>query len=235
MVIEWTLMPTYNTIMAMCAGAALCSIAYVGKNLFYKTNINPEGWSLNFFVLGLILFLTGLHMSLTWPFAKYFPFDNVIFGEPSLGFGALLLVFSFYFWKRANIIENSENPLQLVSKIGQSFKFIMFGFGLMLVFIGIAGVTYKLFAAPSEEPISGLFSNYPWFEAIFLSTLFSLVGIVCFLMPFLFKTFEAEGKVPTSFQKNIYCLLYLTGVILLLFGAMNYFTHIGLIIHTMGS
>lgn len=38
-----------------------------------------ESWALAAGVLGAILTVTGAHMTLTWPFAKYFPFDNIIF------------------------------------------------------------------------------------------------------------------------------------------------------------
>lgn len=87
--IDWTQMPTYNTIMAVAAGAALLTLVWLGRSLLMKKTEDMEGRALALGVPGLILTATGLHMTLTWPFAKYFPFDNIIFGEPSLAFGVL--------------------------------------------------------------------------------------------------------------------------------------------------
>lgn len=54
--------------------------------------VSVTGWSLNFGVLGLSFTVTGLHMTLTWPLAAgRFAFDNIIFSEPSLALGLLLL------------------------------------------------------------------------------------------------------------------------------------------------
>ena len=123
LIIDWVSMPTYNTIMCVAVGAALCSLAVMAKNMIQKKEIEPIGWSLNLGVLGLILFLTGLHMTLTWPLAKYFPFDNIVFGEPSLAFGTILLAFSIYFWKKAKMLTKVENPLIPLGLIGKQFKF----------------------------------------------------------------------------------------------------------------
>lgn len=233
LIIDWMNMPTYNTIMCLAVGAALCSLAVMGKNMWHKREIEPKGWALNLGVLGLILFLTGLHMTLTWPLAKYFPFDNIVFGEPSLAFGALLLAFSFFFWKESAVLEASNNPLMETSKVGRHFKFFFYGLGLAMIAVGIAGVTYKLFAAPPEEPLTGLFADYPLIEASFISALWALTGVASLLMPNVFGRF-ANGKMgPSNQVKASYGLLYGLGVIFLLFGAFNYFTHIGLIVNTM--
>lgn len=233
LIIDWVSMPTYNTIMCIAVGAALCSLALMGKNLMNKKEVEPIGWSLNLGVLGVILFFTGLHMTLTWPLAKYFPFDNIVFGEPSLAFGAILLALSFYFWKKSNMLIDSENALIPIGRIGKQFKFFFYGLGLAMIAIGVAGVTYKLFAAPPEEPLTGMFADYPLVEASFISGLWALTGVTSLLMPSVFKYFS-EGKTAlTSTIKISYVLTYGLGIIFLLFGAFNYFTHIGLIVNTM--
>jgi uncharacterized membrane protein len=80
LVIDWTQMPTYNTIMSLAAGAGLILIVLLGRSLVSREKFAAESWALAAGVLGFILTVTGAHMTLTWPFAKYFPFDNIIFG-----------------------------------------------------------------------------------------------------------------------------------------------------------
>jgi len=48
--------------------------------------------AIGFAVSGFILTLLGGAMTLTWPLSKVgFPFDDIIFGEPSPAFGVMLL------------------------------------------------------------------------------------------------------------------------------------------------
>ncbi|MDO1500567.1 DUF981 family protein [Winogradskyella maritima] len=219
--------------MAVATGAALCSMAKVAQHLCFKTKLNPQGWSLNFAVLGMILFLTGLHMTVTWPLAKYYPFDNIVFGEPSLVLGTLLLGIAFYMWKNRESIKTAQSPMMSVAQDLRHFKYILYGMGLALIGVAIAGVRYKLFAAPPEEPIAGEFAEYPIVEALFISGLWAFTGIAAILCPFVFERFANGKRGQTPLVKVTYKLIYTLGVIFLLFGAMNYFTHIGLIVNTM--
>lgn len=234
LVIDWTQMPTYNTIMSLAAGAALLSLVSLGREIQTRKAIHPEGWALNFGVLGFILTLTGAHMTLTWPFAKYFPFDNIIFGEPSLAFGVLLLGVAFYLWKRAEALRASPNVLGEVVAVARPLTFFVAGLGLSLIAIACAGIVFRLFAAPPEEPISGQFAAYPWVEAIFMSGLFGLVGVAALLFPLVLRQADAaQMAAPSGLGKLLGGVMVVAGTAFLLFGALNYFTHIGLIIHTM--
>ncbi len=234
LVIDWTLMPTYNTIMALAAGAGLCSIATTIRKAAERKQINPEGWAINFGILGAILFFTGLHMTLTWPMAKYFPFDNIIFGEPSFALGTILLVLAFYSWKRADRIKNAETPIAEMAQHLRHLRYFLYGLGLAMIGIAFAGIIFELFAAPPEEPITGLFADYPVLEATGISLLYATVGVSALLMPGILDKFadhHPQEYSPT--QKLVYILLMVDGTVWILFGALNYFTHIGLIINTM--
>ena len=228
--IDWTRMPTYNTVMSVAAGAGLLTLVSLGRALLRKEPFNADGWALGFAVPGAILALTGAHMSLTWPLAAYFPFDNVIFGETSLAFGALLLAAAFYLWKRRVALEDEEEPAVLLAQAARPLAPFICGMGLALLAIACAGVAFKLFAAPAEEPISGAFADYPWIEAIAMSGLFALVGLGAALFPFAFGKARFE---PTRMQRLVGAVWSLSGLGFLLFGALNFFTHIGLIVHTM--
>ena len=233
--IDWTQMPTYNTIMAVAAGAALLNIVWMGRLILKGRPVHLAGSAVAFVVLGAILTITGTHMTLTWPFAKYFPFDNIIFGEPSLAFGLLLLGGAILLWRA-----DRRYPLDTESRdIGPEFaaslapmRICIFGLGLSLGAIAIAGLVFQLFAAPPEEPISGAFAQWPWVEAIFMSGLFGFVGIGAIVFPFALNKL-ARREHPTVFQWITGITLGLSGLAFFLFGALNYFTHIGLIINTM--
>ncbi|KZE81818.1 MAG: DUF981 family protein [Flavobacterium sp.] len=233
LIIDWQQLPTYNTVMAVASGAALLSLATIGRSLINNQKVNPKGWAMNLFTLALILITTGLHMTVTWPLAKYFPFDNIIFGEPSLVLGAMLLPIAYYFWKHEKDVVENENRMQAIAANFRHFKYLMIGIGLGMIGIAFAGVIYQLFAAPKEEPISGMFADYPMFEAVCISLVYAGIGIAAVIMP---STLEklTQGNHNNNTVKFAYFLLTLVGWVWLLFGALNYFTHIGLIVNTMG-
>ncbi|MES2359114.1 MAG: DUF981 family protein [Gemmatimonadota bacterium] len=233
LVIDWTQMPTYNTIMAVAAGSGLISLVYFARELKHETDVHLESWALAFAVPGFILAITGIHMTLTWPFAKYFPYDNIIFGETSFAFGVLLLAATFYLWSRGSTVIASGDPARYLARVARPVSLFIFGMGLALCAIAMAGLVFKLFAAPPQEPISGMFAGYPWIEAIFMSGLFGLVGIGALLFPFALRGF-AHGSADTVTQRITGWCWVLGGVAFFLFGALNFFTHIGLIVHTMG-
>lgn len=230
--IDWTQMPTYNTIMSIAAGAGLLSVVFLGRALVRGRAVSYEGHAVNFGVLGAILTITGAHMTLTWPFATYFPFDNIIFGEPSLGFGVLLLGTAFLLWKRGERLRTSADAIGELRALAAPFTILIVGLGLSLIAIAAAGITFQLFAAPPEEPISGLFSEWPWIEATFMSGLFALAGLGALLLPAALSRARI-GERLGALQVIAGVALGLAGLAFLLFGALNFFTHIGLIVNTM--
>lgn len=231
MTIDWAQMPTYNTIMAVAAGAGLLLVVAFGRQILFTTaKIAVEGWAAAFAVLGLILTTTGLHMSLTWPLAAAgFPYDNIIFGEPALAFGVLLLVAAGVLWARGHALLAPENRTEpaLRGLMGPVSVFVV-GMGLGSFGIAAGGWGYSLFAAPPQEPISGAFASHPLVEATFISGLYVLVGLGAVLSPLLLtrpRWTAVRWVVAVSWT--------VAGAAFLLFGAMNYVTHIGLIINTM--
>lgn len=241
MVIDWSVTAVYNTIMSVATGIALLLIVKFFKDLRAGKIGQLEGWAIGFGGLGFILTVTGLHMTLTWPLSKMgFAFDDIIFGESSLGFGVILLAVTVLLWRKANLflkqgidtkdtktvssILKEELPtlLKPISYFGAAM-----GFGLIAM--GIAGVTYQLFAAPPQEPISGAFAEYPMVEAIFMSALLAITGIGAILFALIQKKNPNQNAVQT-----VKWLWTIAGIVFAAFGIMNYFTHIGLIVNTMG-
>lgn len=227
--IDWAQMPTYNTIMAVAAGTGLLMTVSLSRRvLATEKPLEPLGWSLAFGVVGLILTITGVHMTLTWPLAAGgFAFDNVIFGEPSLAFGVLCLAAALYLWKGGAALQTPQGRPQLVAQLAGPISIFIFGIGLACFAIAAAGVDFQLFAAPPEEPISGQFADYPMVEAVFISGLYALVGIGAVLAPLGLRN---RGRVVLGI---IAVSWGLAGLAFLLFGALNFYTHIGLIVNTM--
>lgn len=240
MKIDYTNTAIYNTIMAVAVGIALLLIVQFISKLRKNEIAQLDGWAMGFAVPGFILTLTGAHMSLTWPLSKIgFPFDDIIFGEPSLAFGVILLAIAILLWRRSNLYMKQEIDMndrkiiskKLLSELPTLFKPLSYfgaAMGLGLIAIAIAGITYKLFVAPVEEPISGYFADYPYVEATFVSLIYAIIGIGAVLFPFTLKKEPNSGLIST-----VSWLWIVGGGILLLFGAMNYFTHIGLVVNTM--
>lgn len=232
LVIDWTQMPTYNTIMAIAAGAGLIFMFMLGRALIKDTDFRAEGWALTAGVLGFILTTTGLHMTLVWPFAMYFPFDNIVFGETSLGLGVLLLAAALFLWKRGDQIVNAEDRAAEAAAIAKPLGIFIVGLGLALFGIALAGLLFQLFAAPADEPISGIVADFPAIEATFMSLLFALIGLGAVLFPAALRGFSSQRPLSGA-AKLVGWLWLITGIIFLLFGAMNFYTHIGLIVNTM--
>lgn len=228
--IDWTRMPTYNTIMSVAAGAGLLLVVALGYQLLdSRRTVTPEGWALAFGAIGFTLVTTGLHMTLTWPLAgQGFPFDNVIFGEPALAFGVFLLAAGFYLWKQGAVVAADDTDrVARTARIAGPISVFVFGLGLACFGIAAAGWKYTLFAAPPEEPISGEFADMPMLEASFMSGLYVLVGIGALLFPFALRR-------PRTWMSPVIGVVWaLAGLAFLFFGGLNYFTHIGLIVNTM--
>lgn len=240
MTINWASTQVYNTIMCIATGVGILLILKLLTSLRRGKVRELEGWSMGFGVLGFILTLTGAHMTLTWPLAEIgFPFDDIIFGEPSLAFGVLLLGVAVLLWRKSSQYRLEGLDLKdprviserLLSDMPHLFKPMSYfgaAMGYALIAIGIAGVTYQLFAAPPQEPISGAFAEYPMVEATFISALYAITGIGAAMFPFLMKE-----KRNHSLDRAMFLLWRIAGIIFIGFGVMNYFTHIGLIVNTM--
>lgn len=237
--IDWSQTQVYNTIMSVATGVGLLILVRFISLMRQGKLVSLEGWSIGFAVPGFILTLLGAAMTITWPLSKIgFPFDDIIFGEPSLGFGVLLIAGSILIWRKANLVLNTDEKVkqtkehkeQYISSIFEMFRPISYfaaAMGLALISVAIAGVYYQLFAAPPEEPISGQFADYPMLEAVFISMLYALTGIGAIFLPF---SLEKRGEMSMKIMTVCWTI---TGVLFTLFGALNYFTHIGLIINTM--
>ncbi|WP_054952562.1 DUF981 family protein [Flaviflexus massiliensis] len=213
-----------NTILTVAVGAALVGFAIVLRKLVRREAINSEAWAGLFGVTGLITLIIGVHTALVWPYGEgELAYANIEFGEPAVGFGALLLFATVYLWR--NRIPAEADPVQTSKELFAALRpaGIFVGFlGIGMIFLAFAWIRFQMGAAPEFEPVSGNFGQWPWLEAIFLAGLWGLVAVGAVLFPFALK--NPDGKMMTV----VIFTFGLAGVVFALFGALNFYTHIGM-------
>jgi len=238
----------YNTLMALAAAVSFLLILDLGWRLLNGKPIVPTGWVAAFTALGAIMAFLGGVMTVTWPLKEVAPNccqqDNIIFGEPILGYGVMLLTAAYLLWRTSkwwslqNTAGATSRPTDdsiadeaFVARLAvalQPLSWFVFALGLALIALAFAGVRFKLFAAPPTEPISGIASNHPLIEAIFISVLYALMGIGAVLLPFFLRTLSRP------LAKTIRVVWGIPGVAWLIFAAMNYYTHVGSLVKHSG-
>lgn len=216
-------MVVYNELVAITAGAGLIGFATFVSYLVRGKKIESEGWASFFGVTGLLLLVTGLHTTLTWPFGgDGFEYANLAFGQPAAGFGALLLFAAVYLWRhRVDFTAGVEANRQALAAFKPVSIFVG-ALGLGMAALALSFVRYQLGAAPPQEPISGRFGDMPVLEALFLGGLWGVVALGAILFAVALWT-----ERPQLLTIAVWAFV-IGGVVLLLFGAMNYYTHIGM-------
>jgi uncharacterized membrane protein len=214
----------YNELVAITAGAGLLGFAAFLANLIRNKRIDSEGWAALFGATGLVLLVTGLHTTITWPFGgDGFEYANIAFGQPAAGFGALLLFAALYLWRNRTLFDGDVEPANKATIAALKPVGIFVGaLGLGMAVLAIAFVRFQLGAAPPEEPISGRFGHLPILEALFLGGLWGVVAAGALLFAIALWTDR-----PQLLRWAIWAWA-IAGVVFLLFGAMNFYTHIGM-------
>lgn len=217
-------MVVYNELVAITAGAGLIGVAWFLTQLVRAHRIDSEGWAGFFGVTGLVLLVLGLHTTVTWPFGgEGFEYANIAFGQPAAGFGGLLLFAAVYLWRhRAAFAGEVDKANAGALRSLKPVSIFVGALGLGMAVLAIAFVRFQLGAAPPQEPISGRFGHLPILEALFLGGLWGLIALGALLFAIALLTDR-----PRMLDWVVRAWV-VGGVVLLLFGAMNFYTHIGL-------
>lgn len=217
-------MVVYNELVAVTAGAGLIGFAAFLSQLLRGKRIDSEGWAGFFGVTGLLLLVTGLHTTLTWPFGGGgFEYANIAFGQPAAAFGALLVLAAVYLWRHRVLFAGEVEPARQAALASLKPAGIFVGVvGLGMAALAITFVRFQLGAAPPEEPISGRFGHLPILEALFLGGLWGVIALGALLFAIALWTDR-----PHLLRWAVWAWI-VGGVVLALFGAMNFYTHIGM-------
>ena len=217
-------MVVYNELVAVTAGAGLLGFSWFLAHLIKKQRIDSEGWASFFGITGLLLLVMGLHTTVTWPFgADGFEYANIAFGQPAAGFGALLLFAAIYLWRHRALFAGEIEAANAAALSALKPVSIFVGaLGLGMAVLAVAFVRFQLGAAPPEEPISGRFGHLPILEALFLGGLWGVVAVGAVLFAIALLTDR-----PQLLRWAVWAWT-IGGVVFLLFGALNFYTHIGM-------
>jgi hypothetical protein len=217
-------MIVYNELVAITAGAGLLGTAALLAQLLRGKRVDSEAWAGFFGVTGLLLFVLGIHTTVTWPFGgKGFEYANIAFGQPAAAFGALLLLAAVYLWRHRGLSDGDPQIVQASTSGALKPVGIFVGaLGLGMTALAVSFVRYQLGAAPPEEPISGRFGHMPLLEALFLGGLWGVIALGALL--FAVATWTER---PQLLMWAVRAWV-VGGVVLVLFGAMNFYTHIGM-------
>lgn len=217
-------MVVYNELVAITAGAGLIGFAWFLTRLIRGLRIDSEGWAGFFGVTGVLLLALGLHTTVTWPFGgDGFEYANIAFGQPAAGFGALLLFAAIYLWRHRALFAADVDPARAAALAALKPVAVFVGaLGLGMAVLAIAFVRFQLGAAPPQEPISGRFGHLPLLEALFLGGLWGVIA----LGSLLFAVAQLTDR-PALLRWAARAWT-VGGVVLLIFGAMNFYTHIGM-------
>lgn len=180
-----------------------------------EPDFNPLDHAPTFFVLGMLLTGLGAAMSVTHPLTANPPL-NIVFGEPCLWLGIMLLAAALHLWRGGTL---SAGALKAISPV-------VFAVGLILAFCAAAiGRFTMIGAAPAEEPITGLLHDLPLLENTFFVLLYALAAAGALALPWVVtRASDAAWAVMRS-SWNI------AGVGFVLFSAMNYYTHVGMMVN----
>jgi len=224
----------YNTIVGLAAGTGLLLVAQLLKQFAEGKKVQPEGFALAFGITGFIQTVLGLTISVMWPYTKVLH-ANIMLGEPALAFGSLLIAAAFFLWRKRDTLadlghgnEKSATALAYLLAVLRPVSVWVFATGLMMASLVVAIIYYQLGHAPTEEPISGYFGDSS-VEPTFLALLWGLISIGALLAPAAMAKSNHKGISIVRFCWTV------AGGLLVLFSAMNYFTHIGLLMNTSDS
>jgi hypothetical protein len=224
----------YNTIVGLASGVGLVLVAKLFRKLANGEKVQPEGFALGFGMTGFILTVLGITISVMWPYNKVLH-ANIMMGEPALAFGVLLAAASFFLWSRHEVFddlgernEKSEQAIAYIVAVLRPVSAWIFATGLMMASLTVAILYYQLGHAPPQEPISGHFSQSS-VEPIFLALLWGLTSLGALLLPAGVLKWNRKVLMVAAICWGV------AGVLFVLFSAMNYFTHIGLLMNTSDS
>ncbi|MEI8080497.1 MAG: DUF981 family protein [Actinomycetes bacterium] len=216
-------MVLYNTLMGVAAGAAMVMVPLLAHRLGRREQIGVQGWALSFGVLGVILAVLGALMATTWPLSAK-PQVNILFGEPTFFLGLLLLAAALYLWTHAaELADLDDAGFDHLIRVVEPVSWLVFVLGLILAACTITVFRFTAIGgAPPAEPIMGTFADSPWVENTLVGLFYALAAVGTLLAPW------AVRKLGGPLARVAGWCMIVGGVALLLYSAMNYYTHIGL-------
>jgi uncharacterized membrane protein len=227
---------TYNTTMALVAGAIMLLLLVFVRVVQQPGRQTIDGWAWMFAALGLFLAVTGTHMTLTWPL-KQIPVagvpccavDNLTFGEPAMFFGFLVFFGAIALMRAESRAERRADrtgldgrvEFDLVATVRPFLYAGAFG-GIGLIMFALAGLEFGMWHPPEEEPIAGLLAG-SILEPLYMAFAYAITGAAAILAPF-----AVENRlVARAFAAS----LFVAGMMWLFLSITVFYGHVGFFPH----
>lgn len=179
---------TYNTSMGLVAGATMVLLVVFTRVVQRPGRGSIEGWAWMFAALGLILAITGTHMTLTWPLkqidgAACCAADNVSFGEPAMIYGVLVFFGAIAIIRGERAALDRQVPFDIVATVRPMLYAGAFA-GIGLIMIGIAGLEFGMWGPPPpDEPIARIMGDSV-LERYYVAGAYMITGVAAITAPF---------------------------------------------------
>jgi uncharacterized membrane protein len=219
---------TYNTTMAMVAGAVMLLILVFLRVVQQPGRKTIDGWAWMFAALGLFLAVTGTHMTLTWPL-KQIPVpgvpccavDNLTFGEPAMFYGFLVFFGAIALMRAERNAVDRGVQLELVATVRPFLYAGAFG-GIGLIMIAVAGLEFGMWHPPEVEPIAGMLAG-SILEALYMAFAYIITGVAAITAPFA----PEHRLVARVFAVS----LFIAGMMWLFLSITVFYGHVGFFPH----
>jgi uncharacterized membrane protein len=220
---------TYNTSMGLVAGAIMLLLLVFARVVQRPDRGTLDGWAWMFAAFGLILAITGTHMTLTWPL-KQIPVpgvaccaaDNVAFGEPAMLFGILVFFAALAILRGEKSALDRGVEFDIVSTVRPLLYAGAFG-GIGLILIGIAGVEFGMWGPPPpDEPIARLMGD-SILERFYVAGAYIITGVAAIVAPFA-PEHRIVGRIFAG-------TLFIGGMMWTFLGITLFYGHIGFFPH----
>lgn len=220
---------TYNTTMGLVAGAIMLLLLVFARVVERPDRGPLDGWAWMFAALGLILAITGTHMTLTWPLEQIpvpgvacCAADNVAFGEPAMLFGFLVFFAALAILRGERAALDRGVAFDIVATVRPMLYAGAFG-GLGLILIGIAGVQFGMWGPPPpDEPIARLMGD-SILERFYVAGAYVITGVAAITAPF-----APENRIVARVFAGT---LFLGGMMWTFLGITLFYGHIGFFPH----
>lgn len=184
----------YMGLMGLLLSFAMLAVPIFGNQVLVKNQPVPLApWAWTFGATGAGLVATGAHMTLTWPLIdvpdpQCCRSINLMFGEPSLIFGLVLLATAGSLAWVGKKLEplNTGQLVDLVQRTDvvrtaiTAPAWLAAAGGALLIPMGIAGLVFQKFVPPPTEWYGFVGS----FETYYVSFMYLAGGLACIVLPF---------------------------------------------------
>jgi uncharacterized membrane protein len=225
----------YNTVIGLAASAAILLLVPFARHGATAPVDVRRAWAWTFGLLGGLLVVTGLHVNFEWPLLGA---ANIIFGEPALIFGVLLLAAAVIIY-RTDVSEGSDSietsgddagwralwdaqeiPAELAVAL-RPVAYLGALAGVMVILLGWGGAVFGqvVFRPPSAEWPTGIVAG-TGLEIAYMVITYTILGLGAILVPF---GLQNQSRLRTAGR-----LLTISGLLLLFITLISFIGHISL-------